>query len=111
MQNSEGISAGNPASQFGLYQIIIGPVHILQNSNIIDLNLFDLLSNDQIIYARFSRKIRYPPPYTCGIWYYNGTRSGTVIVDLLLQMIILSKEQLINSRKKRLKTKTYMRKS
>ena len=62
MQNSEGISAGNPASQFGLYQIIIGPVHILQNSNIIDLNLFDLLSNDKIIYARFNRKIRYPPP-------------------------------------------------
>ena len=64
MQNSEGISAGNPASQFGLYQIIIGPVHILQNSNIIDLNLFDLLSNDKIIYARFNRKIRYPPPLT-----------------------------------------------
>lgn len=64
MQKSEGISAGNPASQFGLYQIIIGPVHILQNSNIIDLNLFDLLSNDKIIYARFNRKIRYPPPLT-----------------------------------------------
>ena len=111
MQKSDGISAGNPASQFGLYQIIIGPVHILQNSNIIDLNLFDLLSNDKIIYARFNRKIRYPPPYTCGIWYYNGTKSGTVIVDLLLQMIILSKEQLINWRVKRLKTKTYMRKS
>lgn len=78
MQNSEGISAGNPASRFGLYEITIGPVHILQNSNIIDLNLFDLLSNDQIIYARFNRKYVIPHLTLVGF----GTITVTNLVPL-----------------------------
>ena len=74
----EGNVNDNITSQFGLYQEIKEPTHILNTSSCIDLiftSIPNLIINSgvhsslhpnchyQIVYAKFSLEIIYPPPY------------------------------------------------
>ena len=74
----EGNLTDNITSQFGLYQVIKEPTHILNISSCIDL-IFTSLPNSiidsgvhsclnpnwhhQIVYAKFNLEIIYPSPY------------------------------------------------
>ena len=97
---SEGISVENITSQFGLHQIINEPTHVLENlSSCIDL-IFTSQPNlsvesgtqpslhpnchHQIIYAKFSLEVLYPPPCTCEVWHYQDS------------ILILSDDPLMN---------------
>ena len=83
----EGNVIDNITSQFGLYQVIKEPTHILNtSSSCIDL-IFTSLPNiiidsgvhsslhpnchHQIVYAKFNLEIIYPPPYLREVWHYK----------------------------------------
>ena len=76
----EGKTIESIISQFGLYQLINEPIHLLENSSLrIDL-VFTSLPNlvvplgvhpslhpnchHQIVFAKFNLMISYPPPYS-----------------------------------------------
>ena len=83
----EGNVIDNITSQFGLYQVIKEPTHILSTfSSCIDL-IFTSLPNliidsgvhsslhpnchHQIVYAKFNLEIIYPLPYLREVWHYK----------------------------------------
>ena len=81
----EGNVIDNITSQFGLYQVIKEPTHILHtSSSCIDLifaSLPNLITDSgvhsflhpnclhQIVYAKFNLEITYPPPYFRKVWH------------------------------------------
>ena len=85
--NEEGAKIEFVTSQFGLYQIINEPAHVLENSSsCIDLIFTsqpNLVVNSgvhpslhpnchhQIVYLKFNLKIHFPPPYEREIWHYG----------------------------------------
>ena len=83
----EGNVIDNIMSQFGLYQVIKEPTHLLNtSSSSIDL-IFTSLPNlitdsgvhsslhpnchHEIAYAKFNLEIIYPPPYLREVWHYK----------------------------------------
>ena len=90
---SEGSKIEAITSQFGLQQIINEPTHIQgQSVSCIDLifsqpNL--VMSSDihsslhqnchhQIIFAKFSLKVYYPPPYKREVWHFKKANTGQI---------------------------------
>ena len=83
----EGSKIEGITSQFGLKQLIQEPTHILSNSSCIDLvsksqpilvmesEVYSLLHENchhQLVYAKFSLKVGYPPPYEREICHYQS---------------------------------------
>ena len=83
----EGKTIESITSQFGLYQLINEPTHLLENSSsCIDL-IFTSQPNlvvesgvhpslhpnchHQIVFAKFNLMISYPPPYSRDVWHYR----------------------------------------
>ena len=90
----EGSTIESINSQFGLYQLINEPTHLLQNSSsCIDL-IFTSQPNivvesgvhpslhpnchHQIIFTKFNLKIYYPPPYLREVWHYKEANSDLI---------------------------------
>ena len=91
---TEGKAIENITSQFDLHQMIDEPTHILESfSSCIDLiftsqpNLttesgvhlsLNLNSHHQIIFAKFSLEIHYPPPYFREVWHYQDANADLI---------------------------------
>ena len=85
--NTEGAKIEFVTSQYGLYQIINEPTHVLENSSscidliftsqrnlVVDSSVHPSLHpncHHQIVYAKFNLKIHFPPPYERVIWHYG----------------------------------------
>ena len=83
----EGSKIEAITSQFGLKQLIQEPTHILSNSSsyidlvftsqpnlVMESGLHSSLHENchhQLVYAKFSLKVRYPPPFEREIWHYQ----------------------------------------
>ena len=82
-------------SQFGLYQLINEPAHLLENSSsCIDL-IFTSKTNlvvesgvdpslhpnchHGIVFAKFNLMISYPPPYSRQVWHYREANTDPII--------------------------------
>ena len=90
----KGKTIGSITSQFGLYQLINEPTHLLENySSCIDL-IFTLQPNlvvesgvhpslhpnchHQIVFAKFNLMISYPPPYSREVWDYREANTDLI---------------------------------
>ena len=85
----KGNTIENIPSQLGLHQIINEPKHILPNSSSrIDI-IFTLQPNmvihsslhprcHQIVFAKFSLKICYPPPYSREVWHFKEAKTDLI---------------------------------
>ena len=90
----EGKTIESITSQFGLYQLINEPTHLLENSSsCIDL-IFTSQPNlvvesgvhpslhpnchHQIVFAKFNLMISYPPPYSREVWHYREANTDLI---------------------------------
>ena len=90
----EGKTIESVTSQFGLYQLINEPTHLLENSSsCIDL-IFTSQQNlvvgsgvhpslhpnchHQIVFAKFNLMISYPPPYSREFWHYREANTDLI---------------------------------
>ena len=90
----EGRTIESVISQFGLYQLINEPTHLLENSSsCIDL-IFTSQPNlvvesgvhpslhpnchHQIVFAKFNLMISYPPPYSREVWHYREANTDLI---------------------------------
>ena len=86
----EGKTIGSITSQFGLYQLINEPTHLLENSSsCIDL-IFTSQPNlvaesgvhpslhHQIGFVKFNLMISYPPPYSREVWHYREANTDLI---------------------------------
>ena len=83
----EDNSTESITSQFGLYQLINEPTHLLGNSSLCTDLIFTSQPNfavelgvhpslhpnchHQIVFAIFNLMISYPPPYSREVWHYR----------------------------------------
>ena len=94
ISNSEGLELNELSSHYNLYQLINTPTHILRDSeSCIDL-LFTSQPNflsetgvhaslfprchHQIIFAKVSLKVFYPPPYERLVWDYSKAELNNI---------------------------------
>ena len=92
--NFEGDTIENLTSLFGLHEVIKEPTHILDTSSscidqiftsqpnlIIDSGVYSSLHSNchhQIIFAKFSLEVVYPPHYVREIWHYKDTNTELI---------------------------------
>ena len=84
--NFEGIATENISSQCALYQVINKPLRLENSPSCIDLIFIcqpNLITESgvhpslhpnchhQVIFAKFSLKVHYPPPHEREIWHYK----------------------------------------
>ena len=90
----EGSTIESINSQFGLYQLINEPTHLLQNSSscidliftsqpniVVESDVHPSLQpnwHHQIIFTKFNLKIYYPPPYLREVWHYKEANSDLI---------------------------------
>ena len=90
----EGSTIESINSQFGLYQLINEPTHLLQNSSscidliftsqpniVVESDVWPSLQpncHHQIIFTKFNLKIYYPPPYLREVWHYKEANSDLI---------------------------------
>ena len=97
----EGKTIESITSQFGLYQLINEPTHLLENSSSCIDRIFTLQLNlvvksrvypslhpnchHQIVFAKFNLMISYPLPYSREVWHYREANT-----DLIRRAIVTS---------------------
>ena len=90
----EGSIIESITSQFGLYQSINEPTHLLQSSSpridliftsqpnlVVESGVHPSLHpncHHQIIFAKFNLKIYYPPPYLREVWHYKEANADLI---------------------------------
>ena len=90
----EGKTITSISSEFGLYQLINEPTHLLENSS----SCIDLISTSQsnlvvesgvhpslhpnchhqVVFAKFNLMISYPPLYSREVWHYREANTDLI---------------------------------
>ena len=90
----EGKIIQSITSQFGLYQLINEPTHLLKNSSlcidliftsqpnlVVELDVHPSLNSKchhQIVFAKLKLMISYPPPYSREVQYYRDANTDLI---------------------------------
>ena len=90
----EGKSIESINSQFGLYQLVNEPTHLLENSSscidliftsqpnlVVELGVHPSLHPNcghQTVFPKFNLMISYPPPYSRDVWHYREVNTDLI---------------------------------